>query len=76
MNRLILTAAVFVSAVFAQSAATPNTPEMDKALLPAPGQQKAGATIIKWKADFTYDTLWSAASWSSFTIAGSASFTP
>ena len=58
MNRLILTAAVFVSAVFAQSAATtPNTPEMDKALLPAPGQQKAGATIIKWKADFTYDTI-------------------
>jgi len=30
---------------------------IDKALLAAPAQMKAGATVIKWKADFTYDTL-------------------
>ena len=30
---------------------------IDKALMAAPGQLKAGATVIKWKADYTYDTL-------------------
>lgn len=30
---------------------------IDKALTAAPAQLKAGATVIKWKADFTYDTL-------------------
>jgi hypothetical protein len=30
---------------------------IDKALLAAPAQLKAGATVIKWKPDFTYDTL-------------------
>jgi hypothetical protein len=30
---------------------------IDKALLAAPAQLKAGATVIKWKADYTYDTL-------------------
>ena len=34
-----------------------TSPELDKALLPAPRQMKEGATVIKWKADFTYDTL-------------------
>lgn len=29
----------------------------DKALLAAPAQLKAGAGIIKWKPDFTYDTV-------------------
>jgi hypothetical protein len=42
-----------VSAVaFAQSSA-----EIDKALLPAPRQLKEGTTVIKWKPDFTYETL-------------------
>jgi hypothetical protein len=31
--------------------------EIDKALLPAPRAMKEGATVIKWKPDFTYDTL-------------------
>ncbi|HXP88279.1 MAG TPA: hypothetical protein VN841_26345 [Bryobacteraceae bacterium] len=44
-----LAAALFT--VFAQS------PEIEKALMAAPAQLKAGATVIKWKADFTYDTL-------------------
>ena len=30
---------------------------IDKALMAAPGQLKADATVIKWKPDFTYDTL-------------------
>ena len=36
-----------------------QTPEemIEKALLPAPRNMKDGATVIKWKSDFTYDTL-------------------
>src|ERR1700760_1240990 len=30
---------------------------VQKALLAAPKQMKEGATVIKWKADYTYDTL-------------------
>ena len=30
---------------------------IEKALLPAPRNMKEGATVIKWKADNTYDTL-------------------
>ena len=30
---------------------------IDKALMAAPRNMKDGATVIKWKADFTYDTL-------------------
>jgi hypothetical protein len=39
---------------FAQA---PDQAAIDKALLAAPGNLKAGATVIKWKADYTYDTL-------------------
>ena len=38
--------------VFAQ---TPS--EIDTALLAAPPNMREGATVVKWKADFTYDTL-------------------
>ena len=31
--------------------------DLEVALLAAPAQLKDGATVIKWKADFTYDTL-------------------
>ena len=34
-----------------------QSPEIDKALTAAPDQMKAGATVIQWKPDFTYDTL-------------------
>lgn len=34
-----------------------QTSEIDKALLAAPAQMKDGATVIKWKPDFTYETL-------------------
>jgi len=54
MKRII--AIVFVMALsigaFAQT-----SPEIEKALLPAPAQMKDGATVIKWKSDFTYDTM-------------------
>ena len=39
-------------AVFAQT-----SPEIEKALLPAPAQMREAATVIKWKPDFTYTTL-------------------
>lgn len=38
---------------FAQS----NDAAVEKALLAAPRQVKEGATVIKWKSDFTYETL-------------------
>ena len=40
------------SGAFAQS-----SPEIDKALLAAPANMKEAATVIKWKPDFTYETL-------------------
>jgi hypothetical protein len=39
---------------FAQA---PDQAAIDKALLAAPAQMKAGATVVKWKPDFTYETL-------------------
>ena len=53
MKHMIVLSALAISAgAFAQS-----SPEVDKALLGAPDQMKAGATVIHWKSDFTYDTL-------------------
>jgi hypothetical protein len=42
------------ASAFAQA---PDQAAIDKALIAAPAQMKAGATVIKWKADYTYDTL-------------------
>ncbi len=50
----------FVAGVLAVSAiAFAQTPDeaVEKALAPAPRQMKEGATVIKWKADNTYETL-------------------
>src|SRR5213080_2945946 len=55
MKRVIVVALSILAisaAAFAQSSA-----EIDKALLAAPRQMKEGATVIKWKPDFTYETL-------------------
>jgi hypothetical protein len=49
---VVLIVLAFSSIGFAQT-----SPEIEKALLAAPRQLQAGATVIKWKADFTYDTL-------------------
>jgi hypothetical protein len=45
------------SAAFAQPAAEATDPAFEKALLPAPRNLREGATIVKWKPDFTYDVL-------------------
>lgn len=34
-----------------------QSPEIDKALLAAPGNMKMTAEVIKWKPDFTYEVL-------------------
>lgn len=41
----------------ATAAHAQSTPEIDKAVLAAPRQAREAATVIRWKADFTYDTL-------------------
>ena len=57
MHRLILAASALAATLAAQNAPAPSTPEIDKALLAAPAQQKAGAMVIKWKPDYTYDVV-------------------
>ena len=59
MKRLMtLMVAVMAStaAAFAQTP-PPTDPAFEKALMPAPRQMREGATIIKWKPDFTYEVL-------------------
>ena len=54
MTRKVLTLAsllVLSTGTFAQS------PEIDTPVLAAPPNQREGATVIKWKPDFSYDTL-------------------
>jgi hypothetical protein len=40
-----------------QTGSAPQDPAIEKALMPAPRQMKEGATVVKFKADGTYDTL-------------------
>ena len=49
--------AIAVSILALSAGAFAQTSDIDKALMAAPAQLKAAATVIKWKADFTYDTL-------------------
>jgi hypothetical protein len=39
------------------SAFAQSTTEIDRALAAAPPQMREGATVIKWKPDYTYETL-------------------
>ncbi|MBZ5609322.1 MAG: hypothetical protein LAP38_13750 [Acidobacteriia bacterium] len=50
---------IVLSILAVSASAFAQAPEetIQKALLAAPRQMKDGATVIKWKADFTYDTL-------------------
>jgi hypothetical protein len=50
---------VLVGVLAVSASAIAQTPEdpMERALAAAPRQLKEGATVIKWKADHTYDTL-------------------
>ena len=56
MKRMI---SVVLSLLIVTAIGLAQTPEemIEKALLPAPRNMKDGATVIKWKSDFTYDTL-------------------
>jgi len=55
MKRIVL----FVLGVLVSTSASAQTPadSIERALTPAPRQMKEGATVIKWKADNTYETL-------------------
>src|ERR1700694_2938334 len=55
MKRIVLIV-LGVLAVLA-SALAQDAADIDTALLAAPRNMKDAATVIKWKADFTYDTL-------------------
>ena len=51
-NAIVMAGFLILSGVmFAQS------PDIDTPLLAAPANLREGATVIKWKSDFTYDTL-------------------
>ena len=53
MVLLVLGVAALSAGTFAQAPAD----AIDKALAPAPANMKEAATVIKWKPDFTYETL-------------------
>lgn len=46
-----------VLAVSTSALAQTTAETIDRALAPAPRQMREGATVIKWKPDFTYETL-------------------
>jgi hypothetical protein len=56
MKRVVL---LVVCALAVSGPTFSQTPDeaIEKATAPAPRQMKEGATVIKWKPDFTYDTL-------------------
>jgi len=56
MKRMIPVALVLFGLSIGLLAQTPDA-AIEKALLAAPAQMKAATTVIKWKSDFTYDTL-------------------
>ena len=56
MKRFIAIA-LGVLAVSTTAVAQTTEDPIERALTPAPRQMKEGATVIKWKADQTYDTL-------------------
>jgi hypothetical protein len=55
MNRFAMLVLGILAVSPSASAQAPA--DIDKALLPAPANLREGATVIKWKPDFTYDTL-------------------
>jgi hypothetical protein len=50
-------ALVFVALLAASTGGFAQTPDIDTPLLAAPANLREGATVIKWKSDFTYETL-------------------
>ena len=53
----VLPIVLTILAVSASAFAQADQAAIDKALLAAPANLKATATVIKWKSDYTYDTL-------------------
>lgn len=53
MKRIVL----FMSMLAVSTSVFAQTPDLSTALTPAPANLKEGATVIKWKPDYTYDTL-------------------
>jgi hypothetical protein len=54
MFSIAITLLAVSAGAFAQA---PDQAYIDKAVLAAPANQKAGAMVIKWKADYTYDVV-------------------
>jgi hypothetical protein len=55
MKRCVLILGVL--SISAGAYAQPSDQAIERALAAAPRQMRDGATVIKWKSDFTYDTL-------------------
>ena len=51
------TVIVLIAALLFPAAGLAQSPEIETPLLAAPPNQREAATVIKWKPDFTYDTL-------------------
>lgn len=54
MRRMIL---VVLGVLAVSAGAFAQTAEVEKALLAAPRQSREATTVIRWRADFTYETL-------------------
>jgi hypothetical protein len=50
-------AVMFVAHLALSTSLFAQSPEIDTPLLAAPANQREGATVVKWKPDFTFDTL-------------------
>ena len=48
---------ILLGVLAASTSSSAQSPDIDTPLLAAPANQREGATVIKWKPDFTYDTL-------------------
>src|SRR5579864_1654032 len=57
MKRIALFALGVIALSLPVLAQAQDDPAIAKAVLAAPAQLRDGATVIKWKPDFTYDTL-------------------
>jgi hypothetical protein len=57
MKRVVTIVAGLLIASAGGFAQTADTDAIERALAPAPRNQKEAATVIKWKADNTYDTV-------------------
>jgi hypothetical protein len=54
---MLRSALVIVALLAASTSVSAQTPDVDTPLLAAPANLRQGATVVKWKPDFTYDTL-------------------